>query len=102
MVRREKKQAGQSPEDHLDLEFWYKREALQRREDWPEKQEEKTMRDPERTVFREAWSHQFWQMPLREEQCGCTSEKLYLNLTERFWWSVGIDGELRRSRSGGR
>lgn len=40
MVRREKKQAGQSPEDHLDLEFWYKREALQRRRDWPEKQEE--------------------------------------------------------------
>lgn len=47
------------------------------------------MRDPERTVFQEAWSHQFWQMPLREQRCGCTSEKLYLNLTERFWWSVG-------------
>ena len=40
MVRREKKQAGQSPEDHLDLEFWYKRETLQKRGDWPEKQEE--------------------------------------------------------------
>lgn len=55
----------------------------------------------ERTVFQEGWNDQLCQMLLREERCVCTSEKLYVNLTEQFWWTMGTDGEARRSRSGG-
>lgn len=55
----------------------------------------------EKTVFQEGWSHQLCQMPLREESHGCTSEKLYVNSTKQFGWSVRPDREVRRSRSGG-
>ena len=51
----------------------------------------------ERTVFQEGWNDQLCQMLLREERYGCTSEKLYVNLAELFWWSVGTDGEARRT-----
>lgn len=52
MVRREKKQAGQSPEDHLDLSSGI-RGRPRKGEGTGQRNGRKTMRDPERTVFQE-------------------------------------------------